>query len=153
MEQLINAATPSYYAMLSFCFFGIGIICTSVFMLIILGAVACKEELIILILGVLLFIPGVHFGNIYEKYDKPITAIVKPVICESYPDATDFYWGLDTGSFTDNGTEYKIKYKKTVKNEEKLIISVKKQSDNNSDKQVTTLDIPKESKSNESTNN
>lgn len=152
MEQLINAATPSYYAMLSFCFLGIGIICTSV-IIFILSEFACKEELIILILGVLLFISGFHFGNVYEKYDKPITAIVKPVICESYPDATDFYWGLDTGSFTDNGTEYKIKYKKTVKNEEKLIISVKKQTDNNSDKQIKTLDIPKESKSNESTNN
>lgn len=89
------------------------------------------------------FIPGFHFGNIYEKYDKPITAIVKPVICESYPDATDFYWGLDTGSFTDNGTEYKIKYKKTVKNEEKLIISVKKQSGDNKNKQIKTLNIPK----------
>ena len=48
--------------------------------------------------------------------------------------------------------EYKIKYKKTVKNEEKLIISVKKRTDNNSDKQIKTLDIPKESKSNEATN-
>lgn len=143
MEQLVNAATPSYYAMLSFCFLGIGIICTSVLIFIISGAVACKETLIILILGVLLFIPGFHFGNIYEKYDKPITAIVKPVICESYPDATDFCWGFDTGSFTDNGTEYKIQYKKTVKNEEKLIISVKKQSDDNKDKQTKTLNIPK----------
>ena len=151
MEQLINAATPYYYIMLTFCSFGIGLICTSVIIFIFSGF-TCKEEFIILILGVLLFIPGFHFGNVYEKYDKPITAIVKPVICESYPDATDFYWGLDTGSFTDNGTEYKIKYKKTVKNEEKLIISVKKQSDNNSDKQIKTLDIPKESKSNESTN-
>lgn len=94
MEQLVNAATPSYYAMLSFCFLGIGIICTSVLIFIISGAVACKETLIILILGVLLFIPGFHFGNIYEKYDKPITAIVKPVICESYPDAADFVGAL-----------------------------------------------------------
>lgn len=67
MEQLVNVATPSYYAMLSFCFLGIGIICTSVLIFIISGAVACKETLIILILGVLLFIPGFHFGNIYEK--------------------------------------------------------------------------------------
>lgn len=141
MEQLVNAATPSYYAMLSFCFLGIGIICTSVLIFIISGAVACKETLIILILGVLLFIPGFHFGNIYEKYDKPITAIVKPVICESYPDATDFCWGLDTGSFTDNGTEYKIEYQKTVSNEEKLIITVK--DEQSKDKNVKTLDIPK----------
>lgn len=132
---------------------GIGIIGTSVLIFIISGAVACKEALIILILGVLPFIPGFHFGNICEKYNDQITAIVKPVICESYPNATDFSYFLDTGSFTDNETDYKIKYKKTVKNEEKLIISVKKQSDNNDDKQIKTLDIPKESKNNESANN
>ena len=153
MEQLINAATPYYYVMLVFCFFGIGIIGTSVFIFIISGAVACKEALIMLILGVLLFIPGFHFDNVCEKYNDQITAIVKPVICENYPDATDFSYFLDTGSFTDNEIEYKIKYKKTVKNEEKLIISVEKQSDNSSDKQIKTLDIPKESKNHESTNN
>lgn len=151
MEQLINAATPYYYIMLTFCFFGIGIICTSV-IIFILSGFACKEECIILILGVLLFIPGFHFGNIYCKYNDQMIAIVKPVISENYPEATDFSYDLDTGSFTDNDVEYKIKYKKTVKNEEKLIISVKKQSDNNSDKQIKTLDIPKESKNNESTN-
>ena len=39
--------------------------------------------------------------------------------------------------------EYKIQYKKTIKNEEKLIISVKKQSGDNKDKQTKTLNIPK----------
>lgn len=152
MEQLINAAMPYHYIMVAFCAFGVGIICIGVIIFILSGTVACKEAFIILILGVLPFIPGFHFGNVCEKYNDQITAIVKPIICENYPDATDFSYFLDTGSFTDNEIEYKIKYKKTVKNEEKLIISVKKQSDNNSDKQIKTLDIPKESKSNESTN-
>ena len=72
-----------------------------------------------------------------------MTAIVKRIISENYPDATDFYYGLDAGHFTTNDIEYKIQYKKTVNNEEKLIISVKKQSNDTDGKQVTTLDIPK----------
>lgn len=153
MEQLINAAMPYHYIMVAFCTFGVGIICIGIIIFILSGTVACKEAFIILILGVLPFIPGFHFGNVCEKYNDQITAIVKPVICKNYPNATDFSYFLDTGSFTDNDTEYKIKYKKTVKNEEKLIISTRKRSDNNNDdKQIKTLDIPKESKSNESTN-
>lgn len=143
MEQLINTATPYYYAMVAFCVLALGIISVAIIIFICSGATASIESFVILILGILFFIPEEHFGNIFDKYNEPITAIVKPVICESYPDATDFCWGLDTGSFTDNGTEYKIKYKKTVKNEEKLIISAKKQSDDNKDKQIKTLNIPK----------
>lgn len=105
MEQLISAATPYYYAMLAFFVLALGIISVAIIIFICSGATACIESFVILILGILFFIPGFHFGNIYEKYDKPITAIVKPVICESYPDATDFCWDLDTGSFTDNGSQ------------------------------------------------
>ena len=143
MEQLISAATPYYYAMVAFCVLALGIISVAIIIFICSGATASIESFVILILGILFFIPEVHFGNIFDKYNDQMTAIVKPIISENYPDATDFYWGLDTGSFTDNGTEYKIKYKKTVKNEKKLIISVKKQSDDNKDKQIKTLNIPK----------
>lgn len=75
---------------------------------------------------------------------------VKDVIAKKYPDATKFRFELDTGYFTNNGTEYKIKYQKTVSNEEKLIITVKDEQSKN--KNAKTLDVPKESKSNESTN-
>ena len=143
MEQLINAATPYYYIMIAFWAFGIGIICIGVIIFILSEMTAGKEAFFILILGVLLFIPGLHFGNIFDKYNEQMTAIVKPIISENYPNATDFYYGLDTGHFTTNDIEYKIQYKKTVKNEEKLIISVKKQSDDNKDKQIKTLNIPK----------
>lgn len=143
MEQLISAATPYYYAMVAFCVLALGIISVAIIIFICSGATASIESFVILILGILFFIPEVHFGNIFDKYNDQMTAIVKPIISENYPDATDFYWGLDTGSFTDNGTEYKIKYKKTVKNEEKLIISVKKQSGDNKNKQIKTLNIPK----------
>lgn len=143
MEQLVNAVTPYYYAMAAFLFFGFGIIGFGIIIFIISDMTTGKESLIMFILGVLLFIPGLHFGNIFDKYNEQMTAIVKPIISENYPDATDFYYGLDTGHFTTNDIEYKIRYKKTVKNEEKLIISVKKQSDDNKDKQTKTLNIPK----------
>lgn len=143
MEQLINTATPYYYAMLGFCIFGIAIICTSIVIFIILAMTTGKESLIMSILGVLFFIPGVHFGNIFGKYNDQMTAIVKPAISESYPNATDFSYCINKGSFTENDIEYKIQYKKTIKNEEKLTISVKKQSGDNKDKQIKTLNIPK----------
>lgn len=143
MEQLISAATPYYYAMLAFCVLALGIISVAIIIFICSGATASIESFVILILGILFFIPEVHFGNIFDKYNEQMTAIVKPIISENYPNATDFYYGLDTGHFTENDIEYKIQYKKTVKNEEKLIISVKKQSYDNKDKQIKTLNIPK----------
>ena len=132
MEQLINAATPYNYAMLAFLFFGVGSICFGIIIFIVSAMAAGKE---------LLIITGLHFGNICNKYDDQITAIIKPVISESYPNATDFFYCVDEGSFTENDIEYKIQYKKTIKNEDKLIISVKKQSGDNKDKQIKTLNV------------
>lgn len=60
---------------------------------------------------------------------------------QSYPNATDFSYCIDKGSFTENDIEYKIQYKKTVKNEEKLIITVK--DEQSKDKNTKMLDIPK----------
>ena len=141
MEQLINAATPYYYIMVAFWAFGIGITCIGVIIFILSEMTTGKEAFFILILGVLFFIPGVHFGNIFDKYNEQMTAIVKPIISENYPDATDFYYGLDAGHFTTNDIEYKIQYKKTVNNEEKLIITVK--DEQSKDKNTKMLDIPK----------
>ncbi len=141
MEQLINTATPYYYAELVFFIIGLGIVGVAIF--IFLGATAIKEAFIILILGALFFIPTFHFSNICNKYNERITAIVKPVISESFPNATDFSYFLDVGSFTENDIEYKVKYQKNIRDEEKLIISIKKQSYDNKDKQIKTLYIPK----------
>ena len=143
MEQLINTVTPYYYAMLGFWAFGIAIIFTGVLIFIASEMTAGKESLIILILGVLLFILGVHFGNIYNKYNHQMIAIVKPIISENYPEATDFSYCINVGHFTNDGTTYKIEYQKTISDKEKLIISTNKQSDDTNVKQVTTLDIPK----------
>lgn len=141
MEQLISAATPYYYIMIAFLAFGIGIICIGVIIFILSEMTAGKEAFFILILGVLFFIPGVHFGNIFGKYNDQMTAIIKPAISESYPNATDFSYSIDEGSFTENNIEYKIQYKKTVNNEEKLIITVK--DEQSKDKNTKMLDIPK----------
>lgn len=153
MEQLISAATPYYYAMLAFCVLALGIISVAIIIFICSGATASIESFVILILGILFFIPEVHFGNIFGKYNDQMTAIVKPIISENYPDATDFYYGLDTGYFTTNDIEYKIQYKKTISNEEKLIITVNDFIAPDNNKSIKTLDIPKETKNNESTNN
>lgn len=143
MEQLINTATPYFYAMLGFGAFGIAIIFTSTLIFIASEMTAGKESLIMFILGTLLFILGLHFSNMYNKYNDQIIAIVKPVISENYPDATDFSYCINVGHFTNDGTTYKIEYQETISDEEKLIISTEKQFDDTNDKQVTTLDIPR----------
>lgn len=152
MEQLINTATPYYYAMVAFCVLALGIISVAIIIFICSGATASIESFVILILGILFFIPEEHFGNIFDKYNEQMTAIVKPIISENYPDATDFYYGLDAGHFTENDIEYKIQYKKTINNEEKLIITVNYFIAPSNNKNIKTLDIPKETKNNESTN-
>ena len=146
MEQLINTATPYFYAMLGFGLFGIAIILTSITLFIASEMTACKEALIMLILGALLFIPAVHFSNMYNKYDDQMIAIVKPIISENYPEATDFSYCINAGHFTNDGTTYKIEYQKTIRDEEKLIVTVKDELFKAKDKSIKTLDIPKETK-------
>lgn len=91
MEQLINAATPYNYAMLAFLFFGVGSICFGIIIFIVSAMAAGKELLIMLNLGGILIITGLHFGNICNKYDDQITAIIKPVISESIPMQQTFF--------------------------------------------------------------
>lgn len=145
MEQLINAATMPYYATMILFILGGSFIGVAIFIFVVEHG-NIKEEvkaiIALLVLGVILLASGVHCKNIYGKNHDQAKSIVKTVIAEEYPDATEFFWNLDIGSFVDNGTEYKIKYQKTVNNKEKLIVTVKKgQSEN---KNAKTLDIPKE---------
>ena len=141
MEQLINTATFYFYVLSIFLISGGGSIWFSILIFIFSDMTICKKSLIAFALGVLLLIPGLHFVKIYGKYNEQIIAIVKPVISENYPDATDFSYSIDEGSFTENDIEYKIQYKKTVNNEEKLIITVK--DEQSKDKNTKMLDIPK----------
>ena len=145
MEQLINAATMPYWAtmvlyLLGGAFIGVAIL------IFIAEHGNIKEEvkviIALLVIGAILLVLGVHCKNIYSGYNNQAKSIVKDVIANEYPDATEFRFELDTGYFTNNGTEYKIEYQKTVSNEEKLIITVK--DEQSKDKNVKMLDIPNE---------
>lgn len=145
MKQLINAAKMPFYAALILFILGGAFIGAAIFIFVVEHE-NIKEEvkaiIALLVLGVILLTLGVHCKNIYSKNNDQAKSIAKNVIAEEYPNATEFYWNLDAGSFTDNETEYKIKYQKTVNNKEKLIVTVEKgQSEN---KNAKTLDIPKE---------
>lgn len=145
MEQLINAATMPYWATTILYFLGGAFIGVAILIFVIENE-NIKEEIkviiTLLVIGAILLALGVHCKNIYSGYNNQAKSIVKDVIAKEYPDATEFRFELDTGYFTNNGTEYKIEYQKTVSNEEKLIISVK--DEQSIDKNIKTLDIPKE---------
>ncbi len=145
MEQLINAATMPYWATTILYFLGGAFIGVAILIFVIENE-NIKEEIkviiTLLVIGAILLALGVHCKNIYSGYNNQAKSIVKDVIAKEYPDATEFRFELDTGYFTNNGTEYKIEYQKTVSNEEKLIITVK--DEQSIDKNIKTLDIPKE---------
>lgn len=144
MEQSINAATIPYWATTILYFLG-GAFIGVVILIFVIENENIKEEvkviIALLVIGAILLALGVHWKNIYSRYNNQAKSIVKDVIAKEYPDATEFRFELDTGYFTNNGTEYKIEYQKTVSNEEKLIITVK--DEQSKDKNVKTLDIPK----------
>lgn len=145
MEQLINAATMPYWATTILYFLGGAFIGVAILIFVIENE-NIKEEIkviiTLLVIRAILLALGVHCKNIYSGYNNQAKSIVKDVIAKEYPDATEFRFELDTGYFTNNGTEYKIEYQKTVSNEEKLIITVK--DEQSIDKNIKTLDIPKE---------
>ena len=145
MEQLINAATMPCYATLILFILG-GAFIFTIILIITAANGGVKEEakviIVLFIIGIILLTLGFHYKGIYAKYNNQTKSIVKNVIAKEYHDASDFYWNLNTGSFTENDVEYKIEYKKTINDEEKLIVTVKKEQSEN--KNAKTLDIPKE---------
>lgn len=155
MEQLINAATIPYWATIIFSFLGGVFIGVAIFIFVVEHE-NIKEEIkviiALLVIGAILLASGIYCKNIYSGYNNQAKSIVKDVIAKEYPDATEFRFELDTGYFTENDIEYKIQYKKTINNEEKLIITVNYFIASGNNKSIKTLDVPKESKSNESTN-
>lgn len=146
MEQLINIATIPYYASAILIALGATLLSIIVFTFILEEKEDVKKRIkliiALLVIGAILLASGAHCKNIYSRYNNQAKFIVKDVIAKEYPDATEFRFELDTGYFTNNGTEYKIKYQKTVSNEEKLIITVKDEQSEN--KNTKMLDIPKE---------
>lgn len=145
MEQLINAATMPYWTATILYFLGGAFIGVAILIFVVENENIKEEAKIIMVLfviGAILLALGVRCKNIYSGYNNQAKSIAKDVIAKEYPDATEFRFELDTGYFTNNGTEYKIEYQKTVSNEEKLIITVK--DEQSKDKNVKMLDIPKE---------
>lgn len=152
MEQLISAATMPYIA--SAILFTLGIAFLSPILIFIVDGIVEGTEntkkrikiiIALFIVGMPMLASGFYCKGIYDKYSNQAKSIVKNVIAKEYPDATEFEFELGEGYFVENGINYDFEYQKNISGKEKLIVI--------NDKQIKTLDIPKESKSNESTNN
>lgn len=151
MEQLINAATMPCLA--SAILLTLGIVCLGSILIFIVeviveGTENTKKRIKIIIelfiVGMPMLASGFYCESIYDKYSNQAKSIVKNVIAKEYPDATEFEFELGEGYFVENGINYEFEYQKNISGEEKLVVI--------NDKQIKTLDIPKESKSNESAN-
>lgn len=148
MEQLISAATMPYIT--SAILFTLGTAFLGSILIFIVGGTENTKKRIkiiiaLFIVGMPMLASGFYCKSIYDKYSNQAKSIVKNVIAKEYPDATEFEFELGEGYFVENGINYEFEYQKNISGEEKLIVI--------NDKQIKTLDIPKESKSNESTNN
>lgn len=148
MEQLISAATMPYIA--SAILFTLGTAFLGSILIFIVGGTENTKKRIkiiiaLFIVGMPMLASGFYCKSIYDKYSNQAKSIVKNVIAKEYPDATEFEFELGEGYFVENGINYEFEYQKNISGEEKLIVI--------NDKQIKTLDIPKESKSNEPTNN
>lgn len=148
MEQLISAATMPYIA--SAILFTLGTAFLGSILIFIVGGTENTKKRIkiiiaLFIVGMPMLASGFYCKSIYDKYSNQAKSIVKNVIAKEYPDVTEFEFELGEGYFVENGINYEFEYQKNISGEEKLIVI--------NDKQIKTLDIPKESKSNESTNN
>lgn len=148
MEQLISAATMPYIASAILLTLGTAFL-GSILIFIVEGTENTKKRIktiiALFIVGMPMLASGFYCKSIYDKYSNQAKSIVKNVIAKEYPDATEFEFELDEGDFVENGINYEFEYQKNISGKEKLIVI--------NDKQIKTLDIPKESKSNESTNN
>lgn len=147
MEQLISAATMPYLASAILLTLGTAFL-GSIPIFIVEGTENTKKRIKIIIalfiVGMPMLASGFYCKSIYDKYSNQTKSIVKNVIAKEYPDATEFEFELDEGDFVENGINYEFEYQKNISGKEKLIVI--------NDKQIKTLDIPKETKNNEPTN-
>ena len=147
MEQLISAATMPYIASAILLTLGTAFL-GSILIFIVGGTENTKKRIKIIIalfiVGMPMLASGFYCKSIYDKYNNQAKSIVKNVIAKEYPDATEFEFELGEGYFVENGINYEFEYQKNISGEEKLVVI--------NNKQIKTLDIPKESKSNESAN-
>ena len=153
MEQLINTATIPYYASAILLALGATLLGIIVLTFIVEGKEDIKKRIKLIIalfiIGMPLLASGFYCKDIYDKCNNQAKSIVKNIIAKEYPDATEFEFDLNDGSFTEmsqgsfteNGMKYKIEYQKTISDEEKLIVTVKGGQSKNKD--VKTFNIPK----------
>ena len=153
MEQLINTATIPYYASAILLALGATLLGIIVLTFIVEGKEDIKKRIKLIIalfiIGMPLLASGFYCKDIYDKCNNQAKSIVKNIIAKEYPDATEFEFDLNDGSFTEmsqgsfteNGMKYKIEYQKTISNEEKLVVTTKKEQSEN--KNTKTFDIPK----------
>lgn len=147
MEQLISAATMPYIA--SAILFTLGTAFLGSILIFIVGGTENTKKRIkiiiaLFIVGMPMLASGFYCKSIYDKYSNQAKSIVKNVIAKEYPDATEYEFELGEGYFVENGINYEFEYQKNISGKEKLIVI--------NDKQIKTLDIPKETKNNEPTN-
>ena len=139
MEQLISAATMPYLASAILLTLGTAFL-GSIPIFIVEGTENTKKRIKIIIalfiVGMPMLASGFYCKSIYDKYSNQAKSIVKNVIAKEYPDATEFEFELDEGDFVENGINYEFEYQKNISGKEKLIVI--------NDKQIKTLDIPKE---------
>lgn len=150
MEQLISAATMPYIASAILLTLGTAFLGSILIFIvdIVEGTENTKKRIktiiALFIVGMPMLASGFYCKSIYDKYNNQAKSIVKNVIAKEYPDATEFEFELDEGDFVENGINYEFEYQKNISGEEKLVVI--------NDKQIKTLDIPKETKNNEPTN-
>ena len=139
MEQLISAATMPYIASAILLTLGTAFL-GSILIFIVEGTENTKKRIktiiALFIVGMPMLASGFYCKSIYDKYSNQAKSIVKNVIAKEYPDATEFEFELDEGDFVENGINYEFEYQKNISGKEKLIVI--------NDKQIKTLDIPKE---------
>lgn len=148
MEQLISAGTRSVVMFMVFISIAGAILIFSTIAFIIKCLVneytpmELKRFSIIFTIGLIMLIPSYQSFKSSKNYSQQTEAIAQKVIAKYYPDATNFSYFLDEGSFENNEVKYGIYYKKTVSNKEYFIVSIINR-DNTRGKEVNKCNIPK----------
>lgn len=148
MEQLINAGTRSAVMFIVFIFIAGAILIFNTIAFIIEGMIGeytrdkLKRFLVISAIGLIILVLDHQNFKSFKNYSQQAELIAQKVIAEYYPDATNFSYFLNEGSFENNEVKYDIYYKKTVNNKEYFIVSIINR-DNTRVKEVNKCNIPK----------
>ena len=121
MEQLINAGTRSTVMFIVFIFIAGAILIFNTIAFIIEGMIGeytrdkLKRFLVISAIGLIILVLDHQNFKSFKNYSQQAELIAQKVIAEHYPDAINFDYFLNEGSFEDNGIDYGIDYEKNCK--------------------------------------